>query len=177
MKQNYQIKNQPLVLKALLKNYWSIVEQSYYKVFEKEIKIGLNLEKIMSEGGRKSKYDLILEEGDQLIIPSEKQTVAVRGEVLSPSLIRYDKSNSLKDYVNFSGGYGSRAKKSKAYVIYANGDIKSTKGFLFFRAYPKLEPGAMVVVPNKGEKSKTSLAEILGVTSALATLALLISSF
>jgi len=35
----------------------------------------------------------------------------------------------------------------------------------------------MVVVPNKGEKSKTSLAEILGVTSALATLALLISSF
>jgi hypothetical protein len=44
MKQNYQINNQPLVLEALLKNYWSIVEQSYYKVFEKEIK-AIKLEK------------------------------------------------------------------------------------------------------------------------------------
>jgi len=147
------------------------------EVLEKEIKIGLNLSKIMAQGGKSSKYDLILEEGDKLTIPSEKQTVTVRGEVLSPSLIRYDKSNSLKDYVNFSGGYGLRAKKSRSYVIYANGDIKSTKGFLFFKSHPKLAPGAMVVVPQKGEGSKISATEIIAMTTALATLGLLITSF
>ena len=147
------------------------------QVLEKEIKIGLNLEKIMAADGKGSKYDLILEEGDILTIPSEKQTVTVRGEVMSPSLIRYDKSNSLKDYINFSGGYGLRAKKNRTYVIYANGEIKATKSFLFFRTNPKLRPGAMVVVPEKGEKSKVSLTEILSITTVLATLGLLISSF
>ena len=147
------------------------------EALEKNIKIGLDLDKIMSEGGRKSKYDLIIEEGDVLTIPSEKQTVTVRGEVLSPSLIRFDKKNSLKDYVNFSGGYSLNAKKSRSYVIYANGDIKSTTSFLFFKARPKLAPGAMVVVPSKAEKSKVSLTEVLAITTALSTLGLLISSF
>ena len=110
-------------------------------------------------------------------IASEKQTVTVRGEVLSPSLIRFDKKNSLKDYVNFSGGYSLNAKKSRSYVIYANGDIKSTTSFLFFKARPKLAPGAMVVVPSKAEKSKVSLTEVLAITTALSTLGLLISSF
>ena len=147
------------------------------EVLEKEIKIGLNLPKIMEKGGKGSKYDLLIEEGDVLSIPSEKQTVTVRGEVLSPSLIRYDKSNSLKDYVNFSGGYALRAKKSRAYVIYANGDIKSTKNFLFFKSTPKLAPGAMVVVPTKGEKAGVSLTEILSITTVITSIGLLISSF
>ena len=147
------------------------------EVLEKELKIGLNLSKIMSSGGKGSKYDLILEEGDKLTIPSEKQTVSIRGEVLSPSLIRFDKKHSLKDYVNFSGGYSLRAKKSKSYVIYANGDIKATKSFMFFKTYPKLTPGAMVVVPDKGERSKISATEIIAITTALATLGLLVNSF
>lgn len=147
------------------------------EVFEKELKIGLNLSKIMSSGGKGSKYDLILEEGDKLTIPSEKQTVSIRGEVLSPSLIRYDKKHSLKDYVNFSGGYALRAKKNKSYVIYSNGDIKATKSFIFFKTYPKLAPGAMVVVPDKGERTKISITEVLAITTALSTLGLLISSF
>lgn len=147
---------------------------STLQVLEVEIKIGLNLEKIMSADGKGSKYDLIIEEGDILTIPSEKQTVTVRGEVMSPSLIRYDKSNSLKDYINFSGGYSLRAKKNRSYVIYANGEIKSTKSFLFFRTNPKLRPGAMVVVPEKRKNTKVSLTEILSITTVLATLGLLI---
>jgi protein involved in polysaccharide export with SLBB domain len=147
------------------------------EVLEKEIKIGLDLPKIMTEGGKGSKYDLILQEGDVLTIPSEKQTVTVRGEVLSPSLIRFDEKNSFKDYINFSGGYGLSAKKSRSYVIYANGDIKSTNSFLFFKTHPKLKPGSMIVIPNKGETSKISLPEIIAITTALGTLGLLINSF
>jgi hypothetical protein len=59
--------------------------------------------------------------------------------------------------------------------VYLNGQIAVTKRFLFFKSYPKLEPGALVIVPKKPEaKNSTSVNQIVGVTSSLATTALLI---
>jgi protein involved in polysaccharide export with SLBB domain len=147
-------------------------------VFDKsrEIKIGIDLEKIMQNGNAKSKIDLILQEGDVLFIPIEKQTVEVQGEVFLPSLSRYDKSNSFKDYISKSGGYSESAKRGRAYVIYANGEIKSTKNFIFFKTYPKIEPGALIVVPKKAERNKMSIQELLGITTALSTLGLLVKT-
>ncbi len=140
-----------------------------------DFRIGLNLNKILEPGGKHSKYDLILEEGDILTIPSEKQTVEVRGEVLAPSLIRYDKSMSLKQYINGSGGFTSEAKKNKTYVIYANGEVKSTKNFLFFKNYPRLEPGSVILVPPKPERTGgLSVQEIIGITTGLGTIGLII---
>jgi protein involved in polysaccharide export with SLBB domain len=148
------------------------------KVADTESKIGIDLENIMAASGQKSKFDLILQEGDVLIIPSEKQTVEVKGEVLLPSLSRFDKSYSFKDYINNSGGFSEKAKKSNSYVIYANGNIRSTKSFLFFKVYPKVTPGALILVPQKAEKKGgMSVAEILGITTALGTLGLLIKAF
>jgi protein involved in polysaccharide export with SLBB domain len=143
-----------------------------------EFKIGIDLEKIMALEGQKSKFDLILKEGDRLVVPSEKQTVEVRGQVLSPSLSRFDKSNSFKDYIDNSGGFSENAKKKKAYVIYANGDINTTKNFIFFKSYPEIEPGALIVVPEKAErKNKLSITEILGITTAITTMGLLLKAF
>lgn len=142
------------------------------------VRIGIDLAAILKPGGEKSKFDLILNEGDILNIPSEKQTVEVRGEILAPSIIRYDKSYSLADFVNNSGGFTDKAKKRRAYVIYANGDIRSTKSFLFFKFYPNMEPGALIVVPQKPEqKDRMSLQEILGITTALSTIGVLINTF
>jgi protein involved in polysaccharide export with SLBB domain len=154
------------------------VQDSLLNVYEqiKEFKIGIDLKKIMKSSGQKSKFDLILEEGDVIVIPSEKQTVEIRGEILAPSMVRYDKSNSFKDYVNSSGGYSEKAKKSKGYVIYANGDIRSSKNFLFFKTYPKIEPGALIVIPQKAERSRMSLQEILGITTGLSTIGILINT-
>lgn len=143
----------------------------------KEFKIGIDLEKIMKPEGLKSKLDLVLMENDVLIIPSVKQTVEVSGEVLAPSLIRYDKSNSFKDYINGSGGFSEKAKRRRSYVIYANGDIKSTKSFLFFKIYPNVEPGALLFVPEKNQnRDGMSLQEILGITTALSTIGVLINT-
>lgn len=140
-----------------------------------ENRIGINLEEIIKN--KNSKFDLILKEGDRLIIPSVKQTVEVQGEVLSPTVIRFDKSNSLKDYINNAGGFSENARKSKTYVVYANGDIKSTKKFLFFRSYPKLEPGALILVPHKSVvKNSLSIQEVIGITTSITTLGILINS-
>lgn len=139
-------------------------------------KIGIDLKKIMSNG-KHSKFDLILEEGDELFIPSERQTVKVEGEVLSPSLVRYEKGKSFKYYIENSGGFSSNAKKNKAYVIHANGDIKTTKTFLFFKSYPNVKPGSVILIPNKPEnKRKISTQEVIAITTGLATLGVLVKS-
>ena len=139
------------------------------------VNINLDLEKIL-ENGKGSKYDFILKQGDVLTIPSEKQTVEVKGEVLVPSVIRYDKGISLKGYVYSSGGFTNKAKRNKAYVVYPNGKVKATKHFLFFRNYPKLEPGATILIPPRPERISNgiSLQETIGITTGLGTLAILI---
>ncbi|WKD86093.1 Polysialic acid transport protein KpsD [Polaribacter huanghezhanensis] len=140
-------------------------------------KIGIDLDKILNRGGAGTDIDLFLEEGDELLIPSEKQTIEVRGEVLSPALIHYKHGKGLKSYVNNSGGFSQKAKKSKIFVVYSNGDIKAVRSFLFFRTYPKLEPGAIIFVPSKTEsKNQLSTQEILGITSSIGTIALIIQS-
>ena len=143
---------------------------------QESFKIGINLNEILKEGGKGSSYDLILEKGDELFIPSQRQTVEIQGEVLLPSLVRYEKKNTLKSYIDKSGGYSEFAKRDDVYVVYANGDIKATKSFLFFKKYPKLEPGAVILVHKKAEKTRISIQEILGITTTLGTLALLINS-
>ena len=144
---------------------------------KKFFKIGIDLKRILSEEGENSKYDLILEEGDELFIPSERQTVKVEGEVLSPSLVRFEKGKSFKHYIENSGGFSSNAKKSKAYVVYANGDIKTTKTFLFFKSYPEVKPGSVILVPNKPEvKNRMTTQEIIAITTGLGTLGVIIQS-
>ena len=140
-------------------------------------KIGINLEKILSKEGTGSDIDLFLEEGDELLIPSEEQTVEVRGEVLSPALVHFKPGKNLKSYVNNAGGFSQNAKNSKIFVIYSNGDIKSVKSFLFFKSYPKLEPGAIIFVPSKSEvKNGLTTQELLGITTGIGTLAVIIQS-
>lgn len=95
---------------------------------DKEL-IGIDLMKILSQPG--SKYDLILQEGDVISIPKELQTVRMRGEVLYPTTARYDMSRGFRNYISRAGGFTEQARKSRAYVVYANGDVHRTNKFLF----------------------------------------------
>ena len=137
-----------------------------------EYRVGINLKKIMEN--KNSYQDLVLKDGDVLIIPSEKQTVEVKGLVLAPSLVRYEKGKSTRSYINSAGGFSDNAQKKSVYVVYANGDVKGTSHFLFFRSYPKVSPGALVIVPEKPEKKSLSTTETVSVMTALTTLAILI---
>jgi hypothetical protein len=166
--------------KEMISDFTQAISSDSYTIdnkFKQTFKIGINLEKILNSEDRNSKYDLILEEGDELFIPSERQTVKIEGEVLSPSLVRYEKGKSLKSYVNNSGGFSSMAKKGRTYVIHSNGDIETTKRFLFFKFYPDIKSGSVILVPQKPEnRKKTSTQEILAITTGLATLGVLVQS-
>ena len=141
-----------------------------------EFKIGIDLVEIMNQENENPELDLILKDGDVLIIPSKKQTVEIRGEVLVPSLVRFDTSSSLKEYIHRSGGFSENAKRNKVFVIHANGDVKSTKNFIFFKFYPKVEPGSLIVVPNRKKRNKISTQEVVGIATGLTTLGLLINT-
>lgn len=134
--------------------------------------VALDLEKILNEPG--SKYDFIVRPGDVISIPGQLETVRVAGEVTSPLNVRYDKSFSFKDYIYQSGGFLARAKKGRSYVQYPNGERKGVKRFLWFKKYPKVEPGSTIFVSRKPKKSKTSIQEVLAIASSLTTLVFLV---
>ncbi len=135
--------------------------------------VAIDLEEIISRPG--SEDDLLLEEGDILSVPKLLQTVRMRGDVVYPTTLRHESGRSLKYYINGAGGFERRANRKQTYVIYANGAVKRTKGFLGIRNYPPVEPGAEVIVPTKGPKIPLRLGDVVGITTGLATLALVVS--
>lgn len=135
--------------------------------------IGIDLKGILENPT--SKHNLILEDGDVLIIPKKQETVRLRGRILYPTTVVYEQSRSMKYFIDRAGGFGNRALRKGAYVIYPNGNVAKTRSFLFFKKYPKVQPGSDIIIPAKPPKLPIALSEVLGITSGLATLALLVS--
>lgn len=150
---------------------FDLKEQKYFLEF------GVDVESLFKTQGKKSKYNVILKNGDIISVPKIDNTIEVTGEVGQPTVLTFEKNMSALKAIQSAGGFNDLAKKSGAFVIFQNGNVKSTKRFLFFNFWPKLQPGAKVVVPTKlPNPNKTSFAEIIGLTSTLATLTVLLRS-
>ena len=135
--------------------------------------IGIDLRSIIDQPGSVS--DLLVENGDVLVIPKRTETIRLRGKLLYPTTSRFVEGKALKYYINNAGGFDYRAKRKGTYVVYANGEVARTKSFLFLKFYPKAAPGAEIIVPTKPLKVPVRLQDIIGITSGLATLALVIN--
>ncbi|WP_336246185.1 SLBB domain-containing protein [Cognataquiflexum nitidum] len=135
--------------------------------------VAIDLEEILKNPG--SDKDLILEEGDVISIPRQLQTVRLRGDVVYPATVRFEKERGTKFYINRAGGFDIRANRKRTYVVYANGEVARTKSFLGLRSYPAVAPGAEVIVPTKGPRLPVRPGEIVGIATALATLALVLT--
>jgi protein involved in polysaccharide export with SLBB domain len=140
------------------------------------IVIGIDGEKLISSKGNDLKSNLVLQQGDVINIPKIDNTITVIGKIQQKSKIGYRSGISVKKALRRAGGFSENAKKSKVYVVYQNGSIKSRRSILgVFSFDPKLKPGATVIVPEKSAESKgASLGEIVGLSSSLATLVLLL---
>ncbi|MES2691373.1 MAG: SLBB domain-containing protein [Bacteroidota bacterium] len=134
--------------------------------------VGIDLKRILKKPG--SKYDLLVENGDLISIPSQKQTVKISGEVLYPVRIPYKNMKSFKGYINGAGGYTQRALKRGGYVVFANGSAKATRKFIVFNVHPKIKPGSEIIIPAKEEKKRASAVEIVGIATSISTVAILI---
>lgn len=140
--------------------------------FDNEQAIGIDLPYILAHPG--SAEDLLLKNGDRLVIPTELQTVRLSGALLYPVTVKYEKDKSLSYYIANAGGFNENALKRKTYVLYANGSVDRTRSFMGIRNYPKVEPGAEIIVPRKPERDKVSAQEAISVSSAIASMALVL---
>lgn len=107
-----------------------------------------------------SPSNLLLENGDRLEIPKEKQTVTILGQVLSPTTVAYQPNFNFRDYVAQAGGFADSAFIKKTYVKYANGSTDRTRGFAGIRAFPKVQQGMTILVPTRNRVRMTSAEKI-----------------
>ena len=125
--------------------------------------VGIELEKALKNPGGDD--DIVLREGDRIIIPTYNGTVKIEGEVMYPNTIAFKEGKSAKYYINQAGGYNRYAKKSMAYVIYMNGTVaKVSDG-------AKIRPGCEIVVPQKALNRKMGVSEYLAIGSTAAAIA------
>ncbi|WP_316763127.1 SLBB domain-containing protein [Pedobacter aquatilis] len=136
--------------------------------------VGIDLTKILEQPGKRN--DLLLEDGDIIKVPKQLQTVRVSGEVLNPNSIVFRTGKSFKSYVNGAGGFTANALKGRAYVKYANGSVEGARNFLFFNNYPRIKPGAEILVPKRVERERITAAAWIGIGTGLASLGAIIVS-
>lgn len=138
--------------------------------------VAIDLKYILKHPG--SVDDIILEEGDELIVPRINNTVTVNGEVFKPVEVMYEKGKNMRDYIADAGGPTQLGKKSRAFVIYANGSsAKIKKPLGIFRNYPDIAPGSNIFVPEKQKREGIDVAKagifMSAVTGLLTALALI----
>jgi len=141
------------------------------------IEFGVNIKQILKTNGSDPKYNVILKSSDKIIVPRKDNSVEITGAVQQSSAVTYSNSLTTIGAINRAGGFSENAKKNSVYVIYQNGNVASTKSFLIFNNYPKLKPGAKIIVPEKNiVRNKTSVGEIVGYTTSLVSIIALIKS-
>ncbi len=128
--------------------------------------VGIELDKALANPG--SDYDMVLREGDNLFVPEYVSTVKITGEVMRPNTVLYSKSKKFKDYIDLAGGYATRAKRGRAYIVYMNGMISRKKN--------KIEPGCEIVVPSKRDRPGLGVTQIMGLATSAASLGTMAAS-
>jgi len=141
-------------------------------VFDDVYSVGIDLEAALANPG--SHADIVLREGDQLIIPEMNNTVKINGAVMYPNTVSYNHRMTVKDYINQAGGYANGARKTKAFIIYMNGQVAVVKG----SGKNQVEPGCEIIVPikDKTKADKWNLQAILGIASSIGSLGLTAAS-
>jgi polysaccharide export outer membrane protein len=143
--------------------------------------VSVDIDEIMTKPADSG--NLLLLQGDSIHIPRKTELVKVRGEVLNPSIVDFNRSKSIQSYISESGGFTAKALRRKLYVVYANGKVNRTKGFLGIRKYPEPEPGMEVIIPIRAPRSESKLspaervAIMTGVTSLAAVVLTIIRLF
>ena len=130
--------------------------------------VGIQLDKAIENPG--SDYDMILRDGDRIIVPQYINTVKISGDVLYPNTVLYKKGEKAKYYVDQAGGFGSNAKKSHTYIVHLNGTVNQMgKG-------DRPTPGCEIIVPTKPARDATKLTQYLAIGTSTASIATMIAT-
>lgn len=107
-----------------------------------------------------NQQNLVLQDGDVLYVPSERDSISVIGEVNYSTSHLYKAGISVDEYIDLSGGLKERAADDRIYIIKANGSVKipNTGNWFAVNNSNQLEPGDTIVVPlDAGHMDKLTL--------------------
>ena len=130
--------------------------------------VGIYLDKAIANPG--SEWDVVLQEGDRLIVPLFNNTVSIQGEVMYPNTVSFKKGEKLKYYINQAGGFSLKAKKDRVFAIHMNGTVTRVK------SSKDIEPGCEILVPAKRKRQQVSITQMLSLGMTIATLGSVIVS-
>ena len=105
---------------------------------------------VVSSGG--TVKDLILEDGDEIIIPQKSNVIQIGGEVMIPKAVVYDKSYSIDDYIAETGGYSLRADDDNVLVVLPNGQVGRVEQL-------GIHPGCRIIVMPKVDSKTMQFAK------------------
>ena len=129
--------------------------------------VGIELDKALKNPGSNS--DLVLREGDKLVVPTYNGTVKISGDVMYPNTVAYEDGRNYRYYINQAGGFGTRAKHSKTFIVYQNGRVSEA-------GKHKIEPGCEIIVPSKPKSNGNSFSHVLSIGTSIASLATMIAT-
>lgn len=131
--------------------------------------VGIELKEALENPN--SDYDIVLREGDRLIVPEYSGTVRISGAVMYPNTVSYKPSMKTPYYISQAGGYAQKARKSRAFVIYMNRTVAVARGGKL-----DIKPGCEIIVPMKQPRKGLGLAEIMSLASSTTSMAAMVTS-
>lgn len=129
--------------------------------------VGIELDKAIANPG--SDADIVLREGDRIVVPQYTGTVKINGEVMYPNTVGFVKGKKASYYIDQAGGFNNKAKRGQTYIIYMNGMVAKVS----HNAKPM--PGCEIVVPAKAT-TKMSIAETMTIGTSVASIATMIAT-
>jgi protein involved in polysaccharide export with SLBB domain len=111
--------------------------------------------------------DVLMRDGDRLLVPQRSQEVTVLGEVQNATSHFYREGIGRDEYISLSGGLTARADKGRIYVVRADGSVVAKQSSAWFgRSNTDIRPGDAVVVPLEADRIRpltlwTSVTQIL----------------
>jgi len=136
-----------------------------FRTYKNRGNVIVQLNKAMRRGAKLT-YNPIMFEGDVLNINRMENTVTIMSEGTriaqyspdpeaedSMKVVIYQGGKSAAWYVrNFAGGFQKNVDRKSVSVTYANNQMQSTKNILFFKKYPRVEPGSVITMKMDEEK-------------------------
>ena len=129
--------------------------------------VGIELDKALANPG--GDEDIILREGDRIIVPQYNGTVKINGAVMYANTVGYVAGKSVRYYIDQAGGFSSDAKKRDTYILYMNGMVAKVGH------NARVTPGCEIIVPTKAQ-AKMTAAEKLALGTGVTSIATMIAT-
>ncbi len=129
--------------------------------------VGIDLEQALINPN--SDADVVLRDGDTIVIPEYNGTVRVMGAVMYPNSVTFQQGKNLRYYVKAAGGFDNNARKNRAFVIYMNGMVDSGMS-------ADIRPGCIVIIPSKAYREPVKWNEVISMLSSTASVSAVVLS-